>query len=65
MATLILKPDKPNTYSGERDGVRVRAWIYQVEKYLELIESGEAVGLNDATKIKFETSFFTEAADLW
>ncbi len=65
MATLSLKPKKPNTYSGERDSVRVRAWIYQIEKYRELIEICAAVGLNDATKITYAASFFTEAAELW
>ncbi len=39
--------------------------MYQVEKYLELIEIGAAVGLNDASKITYAASFFTEAAELW
>ena len=62
---MSLRLNKPYTYSGERDSVGVRAWIYQVEKYLELIEIGGAVGLNDATKIKYAASFFSEASELW
>ncbi len=64
MATLSLKPNKPNMYSGERDSMRVRAWTYQVEKYLELIEISAVVGLKDATKTPYAASFFTKDPEL-
>ncbi len=60
---MSLKPNKPNTYSRKRDSVRITAWIYQVEKYLQLIEIGAAVGLTDATKITYAAFYFTECSN--
>ena len=33
-----LKPNKPESFAGKRDSVTVNAWLYQVEKHLNLLQ---------------------------
>ena len=60
-----LKPNKPEKFNGRRDQFTVRSWLYQVRQYLELIEVGNEMNLDDSTKISFAASFFSGTAATW
>ena len=60
-----LKPNKPSTFDGQRDEYTVRTWLYQVKQCLLLIQVGNALNIDDATKVSFAASFFTGTAAAW
>ena len=60
-----LKPNKPCVYEGQRDEYSVRAWLYQVSQYLSLVQVGNLVPLDEATKISYASTFFAGNAASW
>ena len=60
-----LKPSKPSNFDGKRDEFTVRTWMYQVKQYLALVQVGNALNLDDQTKISFATTFLSGTAATW
>ena len=60
-----LKPNKPERYDGKRDELAVRAWLYQVQQYLNLVQVEKTSVIADSTKISFASTFFTGTAAFW
>ena len=60
-----LKPNKPVTFDGKRDEFTVRTWIYQVKQYLNLVQVGTELNLDDPTKISFAATFLSGTAAAW
>ena len=61
----FLKPNKPGSFDGKRDEYTVRTWIYQVKQYLTLVQVGNAMNLDDPTKISFAATFLSGTAAAW
>ncbi len=63
---MSLKPNKPSPFEGKRDEFAVRTWVYQVKQYLSLVQVGNGLILDDATKISFAATFLSGTATvLW
>ena len=60
-----LKPNKPGSFDGKRDEFTVRTWLYQVKQYLALVQVGNALNLDDPTKISFAATFLSGTAAAW
>ena len=60
-----LKPNKPNNFDGKRDEYAVQTWLYQVQQYLTLVQVGNALNLDEPTKISFAATFFSHTAAAW
>lgn len=60
-----LKPNKPSNFDGKRNEFAVRTWIYQIKQYLDLVQVGKELNLDDPTKISFAATFFTGTAAAW
>lgn len=60
-----LKPNKPNNFDGKRDEYAVQTWLYQVKQYLTLTQIGNALILDEPTKISFAATFFSDTAAAW
>ena len=40
---VTIKPQKPDTFDGQRGGLSTDAWLFQLEQYGELTNLDEAV----------------------
>ena len=60
-----MKPNKPGSFDGTRDAMTVRAWLHSVEKYLRLIQVGQATQISAETAVDFASTFMTGTAANW
>lgn len=59
---LELKPNKQDTYDEKRDFLTENTWLYQVERYLHLVQMfNAAVLVTDENKIIFALTYFSSA----
>lgn len=61
----LLKPNKPQCFSGERHEFKVRAWLYQVKQYITLAQVGSTTNIDDSTKISLASTFLSGTAATW
>ena len=61
----FMKPNKPGSFDGTRDAMTVRAWLHSVEKYLRLIQVGQATQISAETAVDFASTFMTGTAANW
>lgn len=59
-----LKPNKPDTFDGQRELLAVNAWVYQLEQYFSLVLFG-GTALNDQVQISFASSLMKGHASKW
>ena len=59
------KPNKPKFYDGERDEHKVRAWIFQMKQFIDLVQVSDPNPLPDATKISFASTYFSGTGSTW
>lgn len=63
---IILKPNKPDPFDGQRDFLVVNTWIYKMEQYLGIVQvSNPHAELTDATRIMYASTFFSGTAAVW
>ena len=43
LTAVTIKPQKPDTFDGQRGGLSTNAWLFQLEQYGELTNLDEAV----------------------
>ena len=49
LTAVTIKPQKPDTFDGQRGGLSTNAWLFQLEQYRELTNLEEAVLVQFAT----------------
>ena len=59
-----LGPNKPQNFEGKRDEFTVRAWVYQVQQVLTLVQIGNGLNLDEPTQISFAATFCLERQQL-
>lgn len=64
--SVIMKPNKPDSYEGRLCFLFVNMWLNKVEKYLAIVKlSNNGVPIMDGTKIMYASTFLTGMAAVW
>ncbi len=64
---MSLKPNMPKTFSGDRDFLKLNAWLYQVVEYFNIVNFGKTdeEAIDDVTKVRFASLLLDADAALW
>src|SRR5262249_35154713 len=54
-----IKPNKPETFEGRRDGAQVDRWLFQVYQYCEFVK------MKDSDRVPFAALFLRGSAATW
>ena len=61
----FMKHSELNKFDGHSDVLTVRAWLHFVEKYLRLVQSGQAVEIDARTTVDYASTNITDTAANW
>ncbi len=63
---MSLKPNMPKTFSGDRDSLKLNAWLYQVDEYFNIVNFGKTdeEAIDDVTKVRFASLLLDADAGL-
>ena len=59
LTVVTIKPQKPDTFDGQREGLSTDAWLFQLEQY------GELTNLDEAVLVQFAATLLQGNAAIW
>lgn len=63
---VTIKPNNPPEFDGSRDALKVNAWLYQVDVYINLVQLSNLENqFADQIKISFESTLMKDDAANW
>ncbi len=64
---MSLKPNMPKTFSGDRDFLKLNAWIYQVDEYFNIVNfrKTDEEAIDNRSKVRFASLLLDGDAALW